>query len=60
MLKACRVLDIDKKNVTIENVKKQYRLKALYYHPDKNPSPDAKERFQEVLESYEFLCSRID
>jgi len=60
MLKACRVLDIDEKNVTIESVKKQYRLKALYYHPDKNPSPNAKEKFQEVLESYEFLCSRIE
>ena len=60
MLEACRILEINKDDINIDNVKRQYRLKALYYHPDKNPSIDAKERFQEVLESYEFLCHRID
>ncbi len=60
MLAACRILEINKDDINIDNVKRQYRLKALYYHPDKNPSIDAKERFQEVLESYEFLCNRID
>ncbi len=60
MLKACQILEINKNDISSENVRKQYRIKALYYHPDKNNSPDAKERFQEVVESYEFLCNRIE
>ena len=40
---------------TMENLKKQYRLKALLYHPDKNNSPDASAKFQEINESYQYL-----
>lgn len=60
MLSACNILGINKSDLSADIVKKQYRLKALYYHPDKNHSPDAKERFQEVVASYEFLCNRLE
>ena len=55
--KACQCLDIEFENNDIDKIKlkRQYRLKALLYHPDKNNSVDAVSRFQEVHESYEYL-----
>jgi hypothetical protein len=55
--KACECLEIEFENNTIDELKlkRQYRLKALLYHPDKNKSTDAVSRFQEVHESYEYL-----
>ena len=54
---ACENLDIicDSNELPIEILKKQYRLKALLYHPDKNPSPEATSKFHEIQESYEYL-----
>ena len=36
-------------------IKKQYRLMALTYHPDKNHSIDASKKFQEINNAYEYL-----
>jgi len=54
---ACNILDLDEDNFTEEMIKKQYRLKALKYHPDKNKDHDAIQRFQEINEAYEYLCN---
>ena len=51
----CLDLDINNQNITIDDIKRQYRLKALTYHPDKNSSPDATARFQEIREAYEYV-----
>jgi len=49
-------LDIDKYVViTPEILKKQYRIKALMYHPDKNKSQDANDQFRQIHEAYQFL-----
>ena len=45
----------DEPTITMEEIKQNYRIKALQYHPDKNPSPDAASKFQEIHESYEYL-----
>ena len=37
------------------DIKKAYRKLAVLYHPDKNPSHDAKPRFQEINEAYDVL-----
>jgi len=57
---ACKTLEIDHANVSIAIVRKQYKLMALKYHPDKNKSPDAKERYQEIKEAHDFLLKSLD
>jgi curved DNA-binding protein CbpA len=51
-----RILDLPF-NSSVDEIKKAYRKKARLYHPDINPSPDAKEMFINVTEAYEFLIS---
>lgn len=47
-------------NSTIDEIKKGYRKKARLYHPDINPSPDAKDHFICITEAYEFLIANHD
>lgn len=42
-------------NATKEDIKRAYRRLALKYHPDRNKSSDAKEKFQEISEAHSFL-----
>ena len=42
---------------TDAEIKRQYKRMALLYHPDKNKSPDASVKFQEIHESYEFIIN---
>ena len=42
-------------NASESEIKKAYRTLSLKYHPDRNPSEDAKSKFQEIGEAYETL-----
>ncbi len=38
-----------------DDIRKAYRKLAFQFHPDRNPEPDAAERFKEAKEAYEVL-----
>jgi len=40
---------------SIDIIKKAYRQKCLQFHPDKNPDPNAREKFEEVIYAYNIL-----
>jgi molecular chaperone DnaJ len=43
------------RDADISEIKKAYRSLAMNYHPDRNDSPDAEEKFRDVTEAYEVL-----
>ncbi|MGI0042859.1 MAG: DnaJ domain-containing protein, partial [Nitrososphaeraceae archaeon] len=43
------------KNSEKGDIKSAYRKLALQYHPDRNKSPGAEERFKEISEAYAVL-----
>ena len=43
------------RNASEEEVRRAFRRKAMEYHPDRNKSTDAAERFKEVSEAYQVL-----
>lgn len=46
------------KTATDDEIKKAYRQLALKYHPDKNKSSEAEEKFKLVAEAYEILSNK--
>ncbi len=50
------VLGVDKK-ATQEEIKRAYRQQALKWHPDRNKSAEAADKFKEINEAYEILST---
>jgi len=45
------------KSASKEEIKSAYRKQAMAWHPDKNKSPEAEEKFKEINEAYEVLSN---
>jgi curved DNA-binding protein CbpA len=45
---------------TEEQIRTAYKTKARQYHPDKNASKDAEEKFKEVSQAYSVLHDKIE
>jgi len=43
------------KNATLDEIKAAYRKQALKWHPDRNKSPEATEKFKEINKAFEVL-----
>jgi curved DNA-binding protein CbpA len=42
-------------SASLDEIKKAYRQKAAFYHPDRNTAEDAADRFRVVQEAYDVL-----
>lgn len=51
---ACNILNL-KPQFTQSELRKNYHLLALQYHPDKNSSKNAEEAFKQIVEAYNYL-----
>ncbi len=45
------------KSASTADIKSAYRKKAMEWHPDRNKSTDAEEKFKEINEAYEILSN---
>ena len=52
---AIKLLDLDKELINESSIKKKYKFMALKYHPDKNKSINATNKFNEIKDAYEYL-----
>ena len=43
------------KNASKDQIKDSYRKLAMQFHPDRNKSPEAEEKFKEISEAYAVL-----
>jgi len=57
---AFEILEIEDKNITLEELKKKYHKLALKNHPDKNKTDkNSTLKFQLIGEAYDLLCIEI-
>ena len=52
--------EVQMSTITKEYVKKKYHKLALKWHPDKNTSECAKEKFQKITNAYNYLCKELE
>ena len=54
---AAKILKLDI-NANEDQIKKAFRKLAMQFHPDKNNSEEAKSKFIEIYEAYDFLLNK--
>ena len=56
---ALEILNLENNNLTLENIKRHYKIQALKYHPDKSKS-NSNDYFCKIKEAHDFLIYDID
>lgn len=57
-VEACNLLGIKPEEFSsVDVVKRAFKKMAAEYHPDRNKSPDAEEKFKKINEAYQFLTN---
>lgn len=51
------ILDVDK-TANLETIKKAFRTQIVLYHPENNASPDAKQKFDSLIEAFNVLSNK--
>lgn len=54
---AISILELEYEIINETSIKKKYKFMALKYHPDKNKSEDANNKFNEIKEAYDYLMT---
>lgn len=57
--RACEILLIDHGSISLEVIRKQYKLLALKYHPDKNAAENAADMYRVIKEAHDYLIDGI-
>ena len=52
---AYKVLELEP-GAAYEMIRRQYKMLALKYHPDKNKADDAADKYREIKEAHDVLC----
>jgi hypothetical protein len=52
---AYKVLELEP-GAPYETIRRQYKMLALKYHPDKNKADDAADKYREIKEAHDVLC----
>ncbi|WP_111683590.1 DnaJ domain-containing protein [Winogradskyella tangerina] len=50
------LLNIDQ-SADLETIKKAFRREIAIYHPDNNKSPEAREKFEQLVEAFDILSN---
>jgi hypothetical protein len=53
----CEILGVAE-GATQAQIRRAYRRLAMRFHPDRNPSPEAAEKFKQVREAYAVLSGK--
>ena len=54
---AYKVLDLEP-GAAYETIRRQYKMLALKYHPDKNKADGAADKYREIKEAHDVLCAQ--
>lgn len=54
---AYKVLDLEP-GAAYETIRRQYKMLALKYHPDKNKADGAADKYREIKEAHDVLCDK--
>jgi hypothetical protein len=59
--RAFKILEIaDSTQTQTDVIRKQYKILALRWHPDKNKAPNAADKYREIKEAHDFLIEELD